>query len=265
MLLDFQRLGIMRWVLGGIGLLVCAFLLLPVVLIVLLSFGSSRWLIFPPPAWTTKWYAEFFSSPDWIASVVNSAKVASLVSILSVLLGLGVALALTRGVFRGKLLLRLGVLMPMVLPVVVLAIGIYSVFLRLGLNETLAGFVLAHVVIALPFSVIIISTGLLAFDKSIEDAAILCGATPLQAKLRVTLPSIRFSLFTAAIFSFLASWDEIVISIFMAGPSLQTLPVKLWSTLRQDLTPVVAAASSVVLLFTLLLLLISAPLLRKIR
>ncbi len=265
MLLDFQRLSMLRWFLVAIGVLVCAFLLLPVVLIVLLSFGSSRWLIFPPPAWTMKWYGEFFSDADWIASIVNSTRIAGLVSIFSVLLGLGVALALTRGVFRGKLLLRLGVLMPMVLPVVVLAIGIYSVFLRLGLNETLVGFVLAHVVIALPFSVIIICNGLLGFDKSIEDAAILCGATPLQAKLRVTLPSIRFSLFTAGIFSFLASWDEIVISIFMAGPSLQTLPVKLWSTLRQDLTPVVAAASSVVLLCTLLLLLASVPFLRKVR
>lgn len=265
MLLDFHRLGMLRWALVAIGALACGFLLLPIVLIVLLSFGSSRWLIFPPPAWTTKWYVEFFSTPDWIASVANSAKVAGLVAALSVLLGLGCALALTRGTFRGKTLVRLVVLMPMVLPVVVLAIGIYSIFLRLGLNETLAGFVVAHTVIALPFSVIIISNGLLTFDKSIEDAAILCGASPLQAMLRVTLPSIRFSLFTAAIFSFLASWDEIVISIFMAGPSLQTLPVKLWSTLRQDLTPVVAAASSLVLLITLLLLLICVPLLRKDR
>ncbi|QEX17283.1 ABC transporter permease [Hypericibacter terrae] len=263
MLLDFERLGGLRWLLGAIGTLACAFLLLPIVFIVLLSFGSSRWLIFPPPAWTLKWYGEFFANPQWIQSVLASAKVGILVAVCSVVLGFWSALAITRGTFPGKSILRVFLLMPMVLPVVVLAVGIYSLFLRVGLNGTLAGFVLAHLVIALPFSVIVIGNALLNFDKAIEDAAILCGASSLQAKLRVTIPAIRFSLFTAAIFSFLASWDEIVIAIFMASPTLQTFPVKIWTTLRQDLTPVIAAASSLMVLLTIVLLLISALLMRR--
>lgn len=150
----------------------------------------------------------------------------------------------------------------MVLPVVVLAVGIYALFLHLGINDTFVGFVIAHLVIAMPFAVIIIGNGLLGFDRAIEDAAIVCGASPLRAKIEVTLPAIRFSLLSAAIFSFLISWDEIVIAIFMAGPSLQTLPVKMWSTLRQDLSPVIAAASSLVLLVTLALLMTGAVLSR---
>ncbi|WP_292075385.1 ABC transporter permease subunit, partial [Mesorhizobium sp.] len=103
------------------------------------------------------------------------------------------------------------------------------------------------------------------FDKSIEDAAIVCGASPLQAKLRITLPSIRIGIFSAAIFSFLASWDEVVVAIFMASPTLQTLPVKIWGSLRSDLTPVIAAASSLLVALTLALMIVTALLRRKLQ
>jgi putative spermidine/putrescine transport system permease protein len=142
----------------------------------------------------------------------------------------------------------------MILPVVVLAVGLYAFFLKIGLNGTMTGFVASHLVLALPFSILSISSALEGFDKSIEDAAVLCGASPLEAKIRITLPSISHGLFSAAIFSFLTSWDEVVVAIFMASPTLQTLPVKVWATLRQDLTPVVAAASTLLILLTLVLM-----------
>jgi len=143
----------------------------------------------------------------------------------------------------------------MVLPVIVLAVGLYGLLLRLGINGTMFGIVAAHLVIALPFSVIMISNSLLAFDRSVEDAAVVCGASPLQAKLRVTLPSIRLGIGGAAIFSFLASWDEVVLAIFMSSPTIQTFPVRIWTVLRQDLTPVIAAASSLLILLTTVVLL----------
>lgn len=257
MLLDFPRLGALRWVLVGIGGLVCTYLLLPIVLIVFLSFGSSRWLAFPPPDWTLKWYEEFFSDPQWLASVWTSLKVAVIVTALSVLLGLLVSFAIVRGSFRGRSLLRVFLMMPLVLPVVVLAVGLYGLLLRLGLNGTLLGLVAAHLVIALPFSVIMISNSLIGFDKAIEDAAVICGASSFEAKLRVTLPTIRLGIGGAAIFSFLASWDEVVLAIFMSSPRLQTFPVRIWTTLRQDLTPVIAAASSLLILLTTLVLLVA--------
>jgi putative spermidine/putrescine transport system permease protein len=142
----------------------------------------------------------------------------------------------------------------MILPVVVLAVALYAFFLRIGLGGTLVGFVISHLVLALPFSILSISSALEGFDKSIEDAAVLCGASPLEAKIRVTLPAISHGLFSAAVFSFLTSWDEVVVAIFMSSPTLQTLPVKVWATLRQDLTPVVAAASTLLILLTILLM-----------
>lgn len=262
MLLDFDKLGAWRWILMAICVAMGLFLLLPILFIVALSFGNSRWLIFPPPGWTLKWYADLFSDPRWIGAALTSAKIGVIVMVLSVAFGLLASLALVRGTFRGRAVLRAFFLTPMVLPVVIVAVALYAAFLRLGLNGTLLGFVIAHLIVALPFSIITISSALETFDPSIEDAAILCGASPWEARLRVTLPAIRHGLFSAAIFSFLISWDEVVLAIFMASPSLQTLPVKVWTTLRQDMTPVIAAASTLLVALTVLLMIVAA-LIRK--
>lgn len=262
MLLDFDKLGAWKWALSAICAVMALFLLLPILFIVALSFGSSRWLIFPPPGWTLKWYEELFADPRWIGAALTSAKIGVIVMVLSVALGLLASLALVRGTFRGRAVLRAFFLTPMVLPVVIVAVALYAAFLRLGLNGTLPGFVIAHLIVALPFAIITISGALETFDPSIEDAAILCGASPWEARLRVTLPGIRHGLFSAAIFSFLISWDEVVLAIFMASPSLQTLPVKVWTTLRQDLTPVIAAASTLLVALTVILM-IAAALIRK--
>lgn len=262
MLLNYDKLGLWKWGLGLICTLMSLFLLLPIVFIVALSFGSSRWLIFPPPGWTTKWYQELFADPRWIEAALTSARIAGVVTIASVALGLLASIALINGKFKGRATLRAFFLMPMVLPVVVLAVALYAMFLRIGLNGTFVGFVIAHVIVALPFSIITISAALESFDPAIEDAAILCGASPWEARFRVTLPSIKHGLFSAAIFSFLISWDEVVLAIFMASPTLQTLPVKVWTTLRQDLTPVIAAASTLLVLLTIVFMVIAA-LIRK--
>lgn len=258
MLLDFHKLGALRWLLIAIATLTSLFLLLPIFFIVALSFGSSRWLIFPPPYWTLRWYHELFSDPRWLAAALTSAKIGLVVTVLSVTIGLLASFALVRGRFLGRDVLRAFFLTPMVLPVVILAVALYAVFLKVGLNGTLAGFVISHLVIALPFSIITISAALETFDPSIEDAAILCGARPWQARLWVTVPGIRDGLLSAAIFSFLTSWDEVVLAIFMASPTLQTLPVRIWTTLRQDLTPVIAAASTLLVALTLVLMLTAA-------
>ncbi|WP_192363255.1 ABC transporter permease [Mesorhizobium mediterraneum] len=264
MLLDYDRLGWLRAALLGFTGLVAAFLLLPVVFIVLLSFGSSRWLAFPPPGWTLKWYEELFADPAWLEAALTSARIATMAAILAVVIGLLASFALVRGQFRGRNMLRGLLLTPMVLPVVVFAIAIYAFFLRIGLGGTTAGFVIAHTVLALPFAIIPITAALEGFDKSIEDAAIVCGASPFEAKLRVTLPAIKIGIFSAAIFAFLASWDEVVVAIFMASPTLQTLPVKIWGSLRQDLSPVIAAVSSLLVLLTLSLMIVTALIRRKL-
>ena len=258
MLLNYNSLGLWKWLLLLITVLTTAFLILPIVFIAALSFGSSQWLIFPPPGWTLKWYADFFADPRWLEATWTSLRIALMVTVLSVLIGLVASFGLVRGRFIGRNTLRALFMTPMILPVVVLAVALYAFFLKLGLAGTTAGFVIAHLVVALPFSILALTGALEGFDKSIEDAAVLCGASPLQAKIRITLPAISHGLFSAAIFSFLTSWDEVVLAIFMASPTLQTLPVKIWATLRQDLTPVIAAASTLLIAVTIILMLLVA-------
>ncbi|MCV9999375.1 ABC transporter permease [Pararhizobium sp. YC-54] len=258
MLLDFDKLGGLRTFLIALVVLVCVFLILPIVFIAALSFGSSQWLIFPPPSWTFKWYQDLFADPRWFYSALTSLKIAAIVTVFSVVIGFLAALGLDRGRFTGRDFLRALFLTPMILPVVVLAVALYALFLKLGLAGTTIAFVIAHLLIALPFSIISIGNALEGFDRSIEDAAILCGASPWEARLRVTVPAVSHGIFGAAVFSFLASWDEVVLAIFMASPTLQTLPVKIWTTLRQDLTPVIAAASTLLIAFTILLMIVAA-------
>lgn len=258
MLLTFDRLGSWKWLLLALTAIVAAFLLLPIVFIAALSFGSSQWLIFPPPGWTTKWYIQFFADYSWISAALVSLRVAVTVTALSVAIGLLAAFGLTRGRFMGRDALRSFFMMPMIIPVVVLGVALYSFFLQIGLSGTFVGFVFAHLVIALPFSILACSEALERFDRSIEDAAVLCGASPLQAKLRITIPSILPGIFAAAIFSFLTSWDDVVLAVFMASPQMQTLPVKIWTTLRQDLTPVIAVASTLLTCLTIILMLFVA-------
>ncbi|BAU75930.1 ABC transporter permease [Metapseudomonas furukawaii] len=242
---------------------IAAFLLLPILFIVLLSFGSSQWLVFPPPGWTLKWYEQFFSNAEWMDSALASLKVALLTTVCAVALGLPTAFALVRGKFPGREFLYALFTLPMIVPLVIIAVAVYALFLKLGYTGTLFSFVVSHVIVALPFTIISIINSLKLFDQSIEDAAVICGASRLQAVYRVTFPAIRPGMMAGALFAFLVSWDEVVLSVMMASPTLQTLPVKMWTTLRQDLTPVIAVASTLLIGLSLLVMVIAAVLRRR--
>ena len=254
MLLSLNRMGPGRFGLYAIGLFVALFLLTPILFIGALSFGDSQWLKFPPPGWTLKWYEQLLSDSRWLDSLWVSVKLGLCVMVLSVALGLPASIALVRGRFRGRGLLRAFFISPMIVPLVILAIALYAVLLRAHLAGSFLAFVGGHLIIALPFAVICITNALEAFDESIERAAAMPGATPLQVQWRITIPSIKLGIFAGALFSFLASWDEVVISIFMASPDLQTLPVRMWSSVRLDITPVIAAASTLLIVMTALVL-----------
>lgn len=248
----------LRWWLYLTTGLIAAFLLLPIVFIVALSFGSSQWLAFPPPDWTLKWYGEFFENSAWMESAYSSLKVACLTTFVSILLGLPTAFALVRGRFPGRELLYSLCTLPMIVPLVIIAVAVYGLFLKLGYTGTLFAFVVSHVVVAFPFAVISIINSLKLFDRSIEDAAVICGASRLQAIFRVTFPAIRPGIIGGALFAFLISWDEVVLSVMMASPSLQTLPVRMWATLRQDMTPVIAVASTLLIALSVLIMIVAA-------
>jgi putative spermidine/putrescine transport system permease protein len=264
MILTRHRMGRGRYLIYGMTGVVLFYLLLPIVFIPILSFDSSRWLEFPPPGWTLHWYGQLFGQGQWIDSIVNSVKVGILVTAGALVLGLPTAFVLVRGNFLGKTALNAFFTSPMIVPVVIIAVALYGFVLRAGLAGTLVAFVLSHLILALPFVVISISSALQTFDIALEKSAMICGATRLQALRRITLPSIRSGIIAGSLFAFLISWDEVVLAIFMATPSLQTLPVKIWITLRTDMSPVIAAASSVLIAMSVLLLGANA-LLKRVR
>ena len=254
MLLSPTGMGWGRSALALWTALVSAVLLLPILFVVALSFDGSRWLAFPPPTWTVRWYSQVLADPEWLAAAGHSLAIATMVMIAAVLLGVPAAFAIVRGHRTGRAAIRGFLMMPMVMPVIVIGVALYAVFLRLHLTGGYLGFVLAHLVLALPFTILSAANALAGFDRAIERAAVICGASPVVAVLRVTLPSIAPGIMAGALFAFLTSWDEVVVSIFMANADLQTLPVRVWAALRLDLSPAVAAVATLLLAVSLAIL-----------
>jgi putative spermidine/putrescine transport system permease protein len=254
MLLNRESMGGVRHGLYVVNSIIAVFLITPIIFIVLLSFGSSPWLAFPPPDWTLRWYQELFASPEWLAALLNSLRIAGTVAILALAIGVPAAFAVVRGRFPGRDALAVLFASPLIVPLVIIGIALYGLFLKLGMAGTFISFVLCHTVIALPFPIITTTNALRGFDENLEKAAIVCGASRLQALTRVTLPTIAPGIIAGGLFAFLISWDEVVLAIFMTSSELQTLPVKMWSALRLDLSPVIAAAATLMIALTLVLL-----------
>jgi putative spermidine/putrescine transport system permease protein len=228
------------------GAAVLAFLALPILIVIPISFSAAKYLTFPPPGWSTQWYARYFGSREWMTATWRSAEVALLTTAVATVLGTAAALALRRR-FRGKSLVNLVILSPMVVPVIIVAIAIYGLYARLKLVGTIPGLVLAHTVLALPFVVVVVAASLRGFDETLERAAQNLGANRWQTFRLVTLPLIRPGVISAALLAFITSFDEIVIAIFISGARAPTLPKQMWDGIRTEIDPTVAAVSTLLI------------------
>ncbi|KAA3451407.1 polyamine ABC transporter permease [Mesorhizobium sp. SARCC-RB16n] len=243
-----------RAILGLVCLLVAIWLVAPTLVVVPMSFNENKSLAFPPQGFSWQWYQNFVTNPDWSNSFLNSLKVASIVSVLATVLGTLAAFGLDRMKARPANLLRMLMLTPMVVPGVVLAIGIYAVYLDTRLVGTLLGFVLAHTILALPFVLIAVSANLEVFDRRLETAAASLGAGALTTFRTVTLPLIAPGVLSGLLFAFATSFDEIVVSLFITNPYLKTLPVQIFASITRDADPTVAAVGTILLFATTMLI-----------
>jgi putative spermidine/putrescine transport system permease protein len=243
-----------RLLLIAFGLLVIVFLIGPSLVIVPMGFTSAKILSFPPPSLSLQWYEKLFTDPRWTAGFVNSFQVATLSAILATILGTLGALGLSRGRFPGKGFASLIVLSPLVVPVVVIAIGMFSLFVRFKLTGSLAGLVLAHTALAIPFVVVSVTTSLRTMDRNLEAAAANLGASPTRTFRHITLPLILPGVLAGALFAFLSSWDEVVVAIFLTTTKFRTLPAVMWEQVRQVVDPTVAAVATVLLVVTTVVL-----------
>jgi putative spermidine/putrescine transport system permease protein len=239
---------------AALGALTVFYLLAPTLVIVPMSFTQARILSFPPEGFSLQWYQRMLTDPQWASGMVHSAQVATVTAILATLLGTLAALGLTRGRIPGKTLVNALALSPLIVPVVVIAIGMFGVFVQWRIAGSLLGLVLAHTALALPFVIVNVGTSLRTIDRNLELAAANLGADPRRSFLHVTLPLILPGVLAGAIFSFITSWDEVVVAIFMTTARFRTLPVEMWEQVRQVVDPTVAAVSTTLLVVTTTLL-----------
>ncbi|TCG09571.1 spermidine/putrescine ABC transporter permease [Paraburkholderia steynii] len=228
------------------------FLLLPSLVIVPISFGGGTELSLPPKTFSFALFQQFLADPAWRGACVTSVTVALLASAISITVGVPGAYALARGRFPGKRVFETFAITPMLVPVVVLGLGVYKQFSMLALVNTIWGLALAHAVLVVPFVIIAVGSGLRHADVSLEAVALVMGASRLRIFFQVVLPQIRASVAVSVLFAFLLSFDEVVVAYFISGPQTTTLPVKMYSAIRWEVSPVLAAVSTLLTVISLL-------------
>jgi putative spermidine/putrescine transport system permease protein len=227
-----------------LAFVVAAFLAAPIAIVVPMSFSTAISFEFPPPGYSLGYYAKYFASEEWLAATVNSALVATGAMALTLLLVVPAAFGYVRYGFRGKWLLNLLIMSPLIVPHVVSALAYYGFLGRLRLTGTPLGLVVAHGVLAVPVAFLVISATLKGFDRNLERAAMSSGAGPLRTFFHVTLPVLRPGMLVGALFAFLSSFNEAVVAIFIAGRDATTLPKKMYESIRLEADPVIAVVST---------------------
>ncbi|MBV9785360.1 MAG: ABC transporter permease [Acidisphaera sp.] len=243
-----------EWLFHAICVLVLLFLMVPTLLIVPMSFSATAYLTFPPAGFSFEWYHTFLTDPEWIDATLFSLRVAALTTLASTVVGTMGALALVRGRLPGRQTIEALLLAPLIVPPIIVAIGVYLQFAPLGLTGTLPGFVLIHTALAVPYVVLVVSAALQRLPPSLEMAGLNLGGSRLACFRRITLPLIAPSILAGAVFAFLASFDETVVSFFISGVEHKTVTRKLFEDIEFNLSPVIAAASTVFVVSTILMM-----------
>ena len=233
----------------------CFVLLTPIVIVCILSFGGEGYLHFPPTSFSLRWFEAFFGDTRWRQSLLSSTLIALIACIIATAIGFIAAYALVRGEMRAKKFVLSLMLLPIIVPTVIAAIAMYFLTAKLGLvgNTLWIGF--CHAVIALPVVLLILLASLQGVDINLERAALSLGASRTRVFFKVVVPIAWPGVVSAALFAFLTSFDELVISIFLAGARAQTLPVRIWNSLHLEIEPVIAAAATFLIGVTGLVLL----------
>ena len=241
------------WLYALVGLIVL-FLIAPSLLIIPLSFSAERYLAFPPSAWSTRWYEAYFGAVEWRDATYVSFFAAFLTMVLSTILGTMAAYGLHTVRSRFTRMIYVAFMLPLIIPGILVAIGIFLLYAQIGLNNTLTGIVLAHSIMAVPLVVITVASSLKSYDMNQELAARSLGASRPWAFLTVTLPQISISVISGALLAFITSLDEVVISLFIAGGEYATLTKRMFNALRDEIDPTIAAISTLLIVISVMLM-----------
>lgn len=232
-------------------------LVTPTLIVIPMSFSDSQYLEFPPEKWSTRWYGHYFGSAEWMQATATSFKAAFLTMLVATPIGVLAAYGLHASRIRFIQVAFVLLITPMMVPVVLVAIGAFYAYVKLQILYTLTGLVLAHTVLALPLVVIVTGAALKGYDMSQEAAARSLGAPRWKAFLTITLPQIRFAVITAALLSFLTSFDEVVVAMFISGGDNPTLTRNMFNALRDQIDPTIASISTLMIVVTTLMMVLA--------
>lgn len=253
------------WTVRIMGGLVIAILILPIIVVMIISFSSASYLTFPPPGFSLRWYEQFFSDSNWMRAFWTSLVVAAISAGIAIVLGASAALGIVRSSIRGKSTIMLLLVSPIIVPPVVLGLSLYSLFLRFDMVGSVFGLAAAHAIGGLPLVVVILCASLQGVDARLEQAAAVHGASSLTVFRLVTLPAIMPGLAAATFFAFLHSFDELVLTLFLSSAELKTLPLMLWGDVNYRLNPVLAVVSTLEVLLVVAGLVLARPVLATSR
>jgi putative spermidine/putrescine transport system permease protein len=246
------RVGRISYV--ALSLAVLVFLVLPILVVMPLSFNSQPYFTYPLPGVSLRWYQEFFDSPDWMLALKNTVITGVVSTIIATVLGVTASLGLTSSRIRGKQIITGILISPMIVPLIITAVGVYFAFSPLGITDSLVGLILAHAALGAPFVVVTVTATLAGFNETLSRAGRSLGASPLRVFLQVKLPIIAPGVVSGALFAFATSFDEIVVALFLTGPDQRTIPRQMWAGIREQLSPTILAVACLLVVISTLLL-----------
>ncbi|RWE36064.1 MAG: ABC transporter permease subunit [Mesorhizobium sp.] len=233
----------LRWT---VSIFVLACLVLPLLVVIPLAFSGSSYISFPPPSLSLRWFKTFFENSQWLEAARFSLVTCGAAVVVSIALSIPAAMAMVRRKMIGRETSYLFLIAPIVLPQVVTALALYLLFAQSGLVGTKAGFIVAYTIIGLPYAVIVLVAGIHQLDDSLEMAAANLGATPLAAFQTITLPLLLPSIASAAFFTFVMCFDDVVFGLYLGGPDAVPLSVRMWDDIKNEISPQVAVVATLV-------------------
>lgn len=237
--------------LGFVVTLILFLLILPILIVIPISFSSLGYFKFPIPSTSLQWYENFFSSPNWITGFGRSIVIAIISAILATIIGTLGAMAIKKLDFPGKKVFMGLMVAPMIIPVIIVGIALYHTFGPLGLTDSYFGMIVGHALLGIPMVFITMVGALNKVDSNLELAAMGMGSKPLGVFFKVVLPNVKGGIMSGAIFAFTTSLDEVVITVFLSGPNTRTLPIVMWENMRSSMDPTICAAATLLIVLTL--------------
>jgi ABC-type spermidine/putrescine transport system permease subunit II len=251
-----------RRALAAAGIFGLVFLTVPLLIVIPMSFSSARALTFPPPSLSLRWYETFFGDPRWMEAMSISLIIAAVSSFAALLLGGLAAYGLRRGRFGGRDWAEANFMGPLIVPTIIVAIALYLGFAKIGLLGSFIGLIVAHTILHVPVVMMVLGVAIREFDQRIEQVAWSLGASWSYTARRVLLPNLWPSVFAAWIFAFIGSFDEVVVTSFIAG-KYETVPKRMFNELVLEVNPTITAVATLLIAFTVLALAAVALILRR--